>query len=111
MDLKVYYRKLRETEGSIREPYVVVVSLATPDGGKAGVMSETPRDVAARLIVNGQARLASEEERQEFAARAERVRKEAEQAALAERIQVMVVSDAEGRRGRNGGRDLKGQLA
>lgn len=109
MDLKVYYRKLRETEASIAEPYVVVVSLATPDGGKAGVMSETPKEVAARMIVNGQARLASEEEKREYLEKAEQARKAAEQAALAERIQVMVVSEAEGRRSRGVGKDSKSQ--
>jgi hypothetical protein len=109
MDLKIYYRKLRETAAEIREPHVIVVSLATPDGGKAGVASEVPREVAAKMIVNGQARLATEQERQQYHERAAEARRAAEQAALAERIQVTVVSDSEGRRLRASVREPKGQ--
>lgn len=108
MDLKVYYRKLREIAADIREPYVVVISHATPDGGKAGVASEVPREVAAKMIVNGQARLADDREEQQYRERAAEARRAAEQAALAERIQVTVVSDVEGRRLRVVSREPKG---
>ena len=33
MDIRVYFQKIREIERNIQEPYVVVVSLETPEGG------------------------------------------------------------------------------
>jgi len=36
MDLTVYYQKIRATQATIADAYPVVVSLATPDGGKEG---------------------------------------------------------------------------
>jgi hypothetical protein len=62
MDLKVYYKKIRETASTIPEEFAVVVSKESPDGGKAGVMSEVTRQQAARLVVEGRARLATKEE-------------------------------------------------
>jgi hypothetical protein len=95
MNLKAYYQKLRTTEGSIAEPQAMLVSLATPDGGRAGVLTEAPRAVAAKMIVEGSARLATEEEAEGFRAQAAEARRLAEQAAVASRIQVTVVSEAE----------------
>ncbi|MFN3324140.1 MAG: hypothetical protein ACK5AZ_11640 [Bryobacteraceae bacterium] len=66
MDTKAYYRKIKEIEDSIEHENVVVVSEATPDGGKAGVRTEVPRKIAARIVVEGRARLASDEETEEF---------------------------------------------
>ena len=60
MDLKVYYRKIREVEEQIAAPDAVVVSGDTPDGGKAGVKIEVPLRLAAKLIVEGRARPASD---------------------------------------------------
>jgi hypothetical protein len=94
MDLKVYYQKLRQIEASLQDADVVVVSLATPDGGRAGVSTEAPRAIAARLIAEGGARLASEEEAQKHREQHTEVRRLAEQAAAASRIQVTVVSEA-----------------
>jgi hypothetical protein len=62
MDLRHYFRKIREVEASIREEYTLMVSLATEDGGKAGIFTEVPRYHAARTIVEGTARLATPEE-------------------------------------------------
>jgi hypothetical protein len=98
MDLKAYYQKLRTVEGSLKEPEVTVVSLATPDGGKAGVLTEAPRAIAAKMIVEGSARLAADEETEKFRAQAAETRRVAEQAAVASRIQVTVVSEAEPRK-------------
>ena len=58
MDLRSYYRKLREVEATIPDEHVVLVSLATPEGGKAGVRTEAPKAIAAKLIAEGRARLA-----------------------------------------------------
>jgi hypothetical protein len=93
MELKVYYQKLRQVEGSITEPYVVVASLETPDGGRAGVLTEVPRALAAKLIVEGGARLATGEESLEFREQVAEAKRLAEQSAAASRIQVTVVSE------------------
>jgi XTP/dITP diphosphohydrolase len=60
MDLKVYYQKLRQVEAELTQPHVVVVSCETPDGGRAGVLSEVPRTIAAKMIVEAKARAAFE---------------------------------------------------
>ena len=57
MDLRGYYQKIREVEAQIGEPCASVVSLATEDGGVAGVVTEVPRRVAAKMVVDGRAKL------------------------------------------------------
>ncbi|MEI9814977.1 MAG: hypothetical protein WDO18_21070 [Acidobacteriota bacterium] len=57
MDLREYYRKLHEIEAKIAEPFVMVISRKTSDGGRAGRRTQVPRDVAAKLIVDGKADL------------------------------------------------------
>ena len=95
MDLKVYYQKLRQIESGILEAHPVVVSKETPDGGKAGVKTEVSRGVAARLILDGKARLASEEEAAEFRRSVAAARKAAEQAAAANRVALSVIAESE----------------
>jgi hypothetical protein len=95
MDLRMFYQKLRKIEQEIADPHVVVVSNETPDGGRAGQKSEVSRNMAARLVVEGKARLASPQEGAEFRGAIEQAREEAEQRALAQRIQVNVVSEAD----------------
>lgn len=94
MDLKVYYRELREVEGKLPEP-CVIVSRETPDGGKAGVRTEAPRRVAARLIVSGAARAASAAEARAFQEEKQEARRAAEQLAAASRMQVTVIPSHE----------------
>ena len=72
MDLKRYYARIREIEAEIHEESAVIASRATPDGGRAGVKSEVPRGVAARLIAEDKADLASEEEAAEYRAALEK---------------------------------------
>ncbi|MCE5306201.1 MAG: hypothetical protein LLG20_01020 [Acidobacteriales bacterium] len=95
MDLKIYYQKLRETERQIKETHPVVVSKATPDGGKEGVMTEVARHVAAGMIADGKARLATTEEAAEFRSSVAAARKAAEQAAAAGRVALSVLPAAE----------------
>ena len=76
MDLRVYYQKIRRIEAELAEPYVVVLSCETPDGGKPGVRTEVPRGLAAKLIVEDQATLASPEETAQFREETERRRME-----------------------------------
>ena len=66
MDLRVYYQNIRKIESGLREADVVVVSRETPDGGKPGVKSDVPRSVAARLVAEERADLASPEEAAQF---------------------------------------------
>lgn len=55
MDLRAYYQKIRKIEAEITEPFVVVVSRATEEGGKAGVKTTVPKRVAAKLIAEEKA--------------------------------------------------------
>jgi hypothetical protein len=95
MDLRVFFQKLRKLEREIAEPHVVMVSLETPDGGRAGQLAEVSRSNAARLILEGHARLASAEEAAEFRAAARKALEEAQQRMLAEKVQVNVISDVD----------------
>jgi len=79
MDLRVYYQKIRKLEAEIPDPFVVIVSRETPDGGKAGIKTDVPRSLAARLIVEGRADIASPEEAAQFQAERERDLRAAEE--------------------------------
>ena len=58
MDLRMYFQKIRDVEAKIPGTYATVVSLETPDGGKAGLLTDVPRRVAAKMVVDGVATLA-----------------------------------------------------
>jgi hypothetical protein len=91
MDLRAYYKKIRETEASLTGECMVVVSVATPEGGKEGVRTEVPRMVAAKLLAEGRARLATEEETGEFHDSNREAREKFDQDEAAKRVQVMVI--------------------
>lgn len=95
MDIRMYYRNIREAEAKIATPDTFVVSKATPDGGREGVLTEVSRERAATLIVDGRARLATDAEvalyRTEIT---ERLRK-SEEEAMAKQVQFAVISDGE----------------
>ena len=107
MNLKHYYQNIREVEASIPEAYPIVVSLASPDGGKEGTRTETPRRVAAKLITEGAARLASADEAQEFREQQAEAKRNADQIAAANRVQFAVLSPAELNRLKGGARPAK----
>jgi len=88
MDLRNFYQKIRQTEAEIGPEHVVVMSLETPDGGKPGSRTEVARLLAARLIVEGRARLATAEEAEDYRAHQEHGRLEAEERVLQERVVV-----------------------
>src|ERR1043166_7666623 len=50
MDLRHYYRKIREMESNITDEYPLVVSFETGDGGKSGICTEVPRRLAAKRL-------------------------------------------------------------
>ncbi|MFL6463653.1 MAG: hypothetical protein ACJ73N_04500 [Bryobacteraceae bacterium] len=95
MDVKQYFRKMREIENGLTEPYQVVVSLETSDGGKAGMVCEVPRSVAAKMIIERRAALASIEEKELFFQQQEAAKKAAEKAELARRVQVAIITDSD----------------
>ena len=100
MDIRVYFQKVREAEKAIPDPYVVIVSLETPEGGKPGLMTEVSRGSAAQLIVDNRVRLATADERKSFYKEANEARAAAEESAMAGKIQLTVISDAINRSGK-----------
>jgi hypothetical protein len=95
MDVKQYFRRLREIEESFIDRYPVVISLETPDGGKAGLLAEMSRSVAAKMILEGRAVLATPEQKAAYYEHQEATKKAAEKADLARRVQVAIIADPE----------------
>lgn len=93
MDIRVYFQKVREIERNIQTPYVVVVSLETPEGGKPGRTTEVTRESAAKLIVEGKVRLAGADEQTAFYKKAAEALTAAEEERMAGKIQLTVVSE------------------
>ncbi|MCS7042136.1 MAG: hypothetical protein NZR01_05035 [Bryobacteraceae bacterium] len=100
MDLKRYYQELRKKEAEIEGKDVYVVSLDTADGGRAGVITQVPKEIGCKLIVEGRARLATAEEVEKFEKEEAEKRAEFQSQEFARKIQVQVV--AEPRQGRGG---------
>lgn len=95
MDLKQYFRKMREIESNISEPFPVVISLETPDGGKPGMLTEVSRFNAAKMIIEGRAVLANESEKAAYREQQAILRSAAEKAELAKRVQVAILTDSD----------------
>ena len=108
MDMRVYYRKIREMEEQLTEDPVVVISLETPDGGKAGVRIEVSRRNAARLIVEGWAELAKADDAASFRDAQREAKIAADETEAARRVQFTVVPSNEMRNVKSGARFLKG---
>lgn len=92
MDLRAYYRKIRETEASLTDEFPVIRSVATEAGGVGGRFVETSREVAARMIVDGSAELATPDEAEALrqrAAEAQRLETERRESA---QVQFTVIS-------------------
>lgn len=106
MDLRRYYRELRQKEAEIEGKDIYVVSLDTADGGKAGVITQVPKGIGCRLIVEGKARLATPEEAERYEQEEERKRTEIASQEFARRLQVQVV--AEPRPARSGKSEERG---
>lgn len=86
MDLRMFFQKVKQAENEIPQAHVLVVSNETSDGGKAGTVTETERSTAARLIVEGKARLACEEEIAQYKAAQDTVRRHAEEQMLSSKV-------------------------
>lgn len=98
MDLRSYYKKVRDAEATLTGDNAVMVSLATSEGGIEGVRTEAPRGVAARLIAEGRARLATEDEAVEFRDGLKAARTRYEQDEAARRVQVVVLPAPDAKR-------------
>ncbi len=97
MDLRQFYKKMREVESSIPQPYVMVTSVETSDGGRPGIVSEVAREVAAMLIVSGKAVQSNEGEVESYRVSQDEARQALEKAEMAKRLQVAIISDPEGK--------------
>ena len=95
MDLQIYYKKIREIEQGLSGNSVVLVSRETPDGGREGVRTEVPPHIAAKMIVEGWARLATPDEALEFQEQNAEAKRKAEQLAAASRMQFTVISPSD----------------
>ena len=91
MDLRTWCKKVRDAEASLTGEHFVMVSLATSEGGKEGVRTEVPRSIAARLIAETRARIASEEEALEFHEANRLALEQYQQEEDAKKVQVMVI--------------------
>jgi hypothetical protein len=91
MDMRSYYKKVREADAALTGEHFVMVSLETSEGGKAGVRTEVPREIAAKLIAELRARVATEDETREFHDASRQARVAHEQDEAAKRVQVMVI--------------------
>jgi hypothetical protein len=107
MDIRIYYRKLREIEETIPGDAAVVISLETTDGGKAGVASEVSRRTAAKMVLDLRARLADEEETKLYRERQLEALRAAEQLESARRVQVTMVPAGDLRNVKSGNRTTK----
>lgn len=95
MDLKAYYQKIRELESKIAEEFPVVVSKETADGGKGGNFAEVTRPIAAKMVTEGTARLATADESKAYRDAQAHAKQAADQAAEAAKVQLTVVSTSE----------------
>jgi len=110
MDLRLYYQKIRETESRIADPFPVVVSIETPDGGRAGTCTEVSRAIAAKLIVDGTAQVAPADQARKFRDQQAESKRLADEIAEAAKVQVTVLSQAELSRLKNTQRAAKDQV-
>ena len=108
MDLRIYYQKIRDTQATINDPHPVIVSRETPDGGKEGTLTEVPAGIAAKMIVDGAARLATADETQNYRQARAETKRIADEAEAARKVQVTVVSSSELERLRGGHKSNKG---
>lgn len=95
MNLKAYYQTIREVENSISTPFVVLISHATSDGGKEGLRTEVPSQLAAKMIADGRAHLANDDEARDFRQRVADAKRAVDDETLASKMQVTIVPTAE----------------
>jgi len=109
MDLRLYYQKIRDTQAKISEAYPVIESCDTPDGGAAGRLTEVTRPLAAKLIVEGAARLAKEEDAAAFRDARAKAKQAADEAAAAAKVQMTFLPASEWHRMQDAAKRTKNQ--
>jgi hypothetical protein len=95
MDVKTYYQKIRDTEAAIVADYVIVISKATDDGGKSGVPVQVSRQVAAKMLVEGSAVLATNSQTNAFQQQQTTDLKAAQDVAESAKVSVTMVSSTD----------------
>jgi len=95
VDLTVFYRKIRQIEKEIEGDHAVVVSSETPDGGVSGRTANVPKAIAARLVVEGKARLATAEESERHHRETTQAIEAGRRRELLGRAQVRLLSDGD----------------
>ena len=101
MNLQRYYAEVRSIEADMPADHVLVVSLETEDGGRAGVITEVPKYEAAVMLKHKRARMLDDDEAEAFRAAATERRRVAHEEHLAERVQVTVISQDQLRKMQN----------
>jgi hypothetical protein len=109
MDLRLYYQKIRDTQAKIGDPFPVVESVETPDGGPAGRLTEVTASLAAKLIVEGAARLAKEADAAAFREARAKAKQALEEATAAAKVQMTFLPMAEWNRIQDAGKRVKSQ--
>jgi ribosomal protein L24 len=92
MDLQLYYQKIRDFAETIEDAFPVVVSMETADGGKGGILTEVAKRLAAKLVVEGVARIAQHEEAEAFRREQAEAKRLSDQAVAAAKVQLAVLS-------------------
>ena len=95
MDLRLYYQKIRDTAAKIEDEFPVLVSRETGDGGKAGTLTEVPRRIAAKMVVEGTAQVASPAQKASFRDAQAEAKRVADQLSAAAQVHVTVLSSSE----------------
>ena len=95
MNMRQFYQKIKDVEDSITSAEVVIVSNETPDGGKAGVKNEVKRLVAARMVAEGRARVATNEEILVYRQELQEGYQRGLEAVNSAKVQLAVLSDSE----------------
>src|SRR3954462_4068936 len=95
MDLRLYYQKNRDVEAKIAEEFPIVVSHETSNGGIAGAHTEVRKGVAAKMIVEGLARLGTPSESRAFREMQAEAKQAVDQMIAAAKVQVAVVAASE----------------
>lgn len=95
MNLRDYYREITAQEAEIEDAFVLVISLPTPNGGRAGVVSEVNRATAAKMIVDKLTRLATPEEVKKLRDDREEKQRLKDLASLQERVRMTRLAEDE----------------
>jgi len=109
MDLRLYYQKIRDTQAKIADPFPVVESCETAAGGAVGRLTEVTPALAAKLIVEGAARLAKEADAVAFREARAKAKQTADEALAAAKVQMTFLPVTEWNKIQDAGKRAKNQ--